>query len=228
MKAVVLAAGKGKRMHPLTKKKPKALVKLKGKPLLEHVLAGFEKAGVKETIVVIGFLGEKIEKKFGKKFGKMKLSYVDQRVQMGTAHAVLQMKKKLRGKFLVGHADVIVKPSLWKKLMEKKGFDAVITLRKDKHPEKFGVAVTKGKRLEKIVEKPKDKKLGNLVNAAAYLFGQKIFSALEKTKVSKRGEFELTDSINILAAKGKTGFVVYKGKCLDIGSIKELREAEKA
>ncbi len=227
MKAIILAAGLGKRMRPLTNDKPKALVELKGKPLLEHVLQSLEKAGVKKAVIVVGFGKEMIRKRFGNVFGKMKLSYVEQRVAMGTAHAVLQAKGKIRGNFLVGSSDVIVLPQLWKKLAAKKGFDAVVALREDKHPEKYGVALISGKKIKAIIEKPSKKLESNLVNVAAYLFSQKIFAALEKTKVSKRGEFELTDSINALAAKGKAGFVLYSGKCIDIGTVEELRKAEK-
>jgi len=225
MKAVVLAAGLGKRMGSLTKKTPKALLELDGKPLLEHVLVSLEKAGVKHVVIVIGFLGELVKKRFGKKFGKMKLSYVMQRIPMGTAHAVLKARKRIKGKarFLVGSGDVIVKPSLWKRLWEKKGFDAVVAVRKEKHPKRFGVALVSGKRLMQIVEKPKGRMESNLVNAGTYLFSEKIFPALRKTKVSARGEFELTDSINMLAAKNRAGFVLYKGKCIDIGTKTDLK-----
>ncbi|MDP2974330.1 MAG: NTP transferase domain-containing protein [Candidatus Diapherotrites archaeon] len=74
MKAVILAAGQGVRMKPLTDDKPKALVELKGKPLLQHVLESLQKAGVREAVIVIGFTGEEVEKRFGTKFGKMRLS----------------------------------------------------------------------------------------------------------------------------------------------------------
>ena len=124
--------------------------------------------------------------------------------------------------------DVIVTQGLWKKLEAKKGFGAVVTLRTEKHPENFGVALVEGKKLHQIVEKPKLKLESKLVNAGAYLFTNSIFPVLEKTKISKRGEFELTDSINVLAAKGKAGFVLHKGKCFDIGTLRDLREAEKA
>lgn len=229
MKAVVLAAGIGKRMKSLTRDRPKALIELNGKPLLEHVLLSLEKAGVKEAVVVIGFKGQAIKKRFGNRFGAMKLSYVVQRIQMGTAHALLQSEKKAKAwrRFLVGSADVIVLPGLWKSLAAKKGFDAIVALREEKHPEMFGVSLVSGKKLMQIVEKPRKKIESNLVNAGAYAFSKKIFPALKATKVSSRGEFELTDTINVLASKGRAGFVLYKGKCLDIGSLQDLRKAEK-
>jgi bifunctional UDP-N-acetylglucosamine pyrophosphorylase/glucosamine-1-phosphate N-acetyltransferase len=227
MKAVVLAAGLGKRMRPLTNDMPKALVKLKGRPLLEHVLQSLERAGVKQAVVVVGFKGGLIRERFGNRFGKLKLSYVLQRIPMGTAHAVLKAKGKVGGKFLVASADVIVQASLWKKLSEKKGFDAVVALRRESRPERFGIAIVSGKKLMQIVEKPLGKIESSLVNAGAYALSEKIFPVLRKTRVSSRGEFELTDSINALAAKGKVGFVVYKGKCLDISDLPALRKAEK-
>ena len=227
MKAVILAAGLGKRMKPLTDKVPKALVEMNGKPLVCHVLESLEKGGVKEALIVIGYGGEKVKKRLGRKFGSIKLRYVKQAVPMGTAHAVLQAKGRFKGKFLVASADVIFEKGMWKKLWEKKGFGAVVALRNEKKPERFGVALVKGKKLLQIVEKPK-KRLGNLVNAGAYCFSQTIFKELEKTKASSRGEFELTDTVNALASKEKAGFVLYKGKCLDIGTLEELKKAEKA
>lgn len=227
MKAVVLAAGLGKRMKSLTRHRPKALVEFGGKPLLQHALESLEKAGVKECLVVIGFKGGLVRKKFGKSFGKMKLSYAVQRIPMGTAHAVLKAGGKVSGRFLVGSCDVLVEPGLWKRLWARKGFDAVVALRPEKRPERFGVALVRGKKLLAIVEKP-EKRLGsNLVNAGCYLFTQKIFPALKKTKISKRGEFELTDTINSLASRGRAGFLTYKGKCMDIGSKEDLKKAGK-
>lgn len=230
MKAVVLAAGQGKRMQPLTNSRPKALVELKGKPLLWHVLRSLEKTGVEEAIIVVGFLAELVKQHFGEKFGKMHLSYVEQRIPMGTAHALLQAKKKIRGKcrFLAASCDVIVEPALWKKLSKAGSFDAVVALRKEENTENFGVALVSGKRLEQIVEKPLGRIESNLVNAGCYAFSEKIFAALRKTKISERGEFELTDTINALAAKKRAGFVLCKGKCLDIGTIEDLQAAEKS
>lgn len=227
MKAVILAAGLGKRMKPLTDDSPKALVELKEKPLLEHVLESLKKAGIEEALIVVGFGADKIMKRFGKNFNGMKISYAEQKIAMGTAHALLQAKGKIRGKFLVGSTDVIVSPKLWKGLASAKGFEAVVALREEEHPERYGVALVSGKRLKCIVEKPKEGIGSNLVNTGCYAFSQKIFPALEAVKISQRGEFELTDAINAIAAKGKAGFALHRGKCLDIGTIEDLEKAGK-
>lgn len=215
-------------MQSLTNNRPKALVELKGKPLLWHVLRSLEKAGVEEAIIVVGFLAELVKQHFGEKFGKMHLSYVEQRIPMGTAHALLQADGKVKGMFLAASCDVIVEPALWKALSKAGGFDAVVALRKEENTENFGVALVSGKRLEQIVEKPLGRIESNLVNAGCYAFSEKIFAALRKTKISERGEFELTDTINALAAKKRAGFVLCKGKCLDIGTIEDLQAAEKS
>ena len=226
MKAVVLAAGQGVRMLPLTQDRPKALVELDGKPLLWHVLSSLSKARVSETIIVVGFKSEMVKEKFGERFGKMKLSYVSQSFPMGTGHALFQARKTAGVRFLAGYCDVIVEPALWKKLAAAKGKDAVLALRHEKYPERFGVALTERKKLVAIVEKPEMKLGSDLVNVGAYLFTEKIFPALEKIKMSKRNEFELTDAINRVASEGKAGFAVYDGKCLDIGTIEDLENAK--
>ncbi len=226
MQAVVLAAGKGTRLKPLTNNKPKALVELDGTPLLEHVLKSLEKSGVKETVVVIGERGEQIEQYFGKKLGKMKLAYAKQKIQLGTAHALLQAKSKIKGDFLMGHCDVIAPPALWKKLGKIKKFEAVMTLRREEEPEKFGVVLTQEDLVAEIVEKPSAPKT-DLVNAGCYKFSKSIFSELEKTKINpQRNEFELTDTLRSLAARKKVGFVLANEKIFDISTIQDLKDAE--
>jgi len=140
---------------------------------------------------------------------------------------VLKARRFGKGRFLVGSADVIVKPGLWKRLWGKKGFDAVVALREEARPKRFGAALLEGEKLVQIVEKPGKKMKSGLVNAGCYLFNQRIFPVLKGIKISSRGEFELTDAINKVAGKGRAGFVVYKGKCLDIGTVAELKKAEK-
>ncbi|MFH0955417.1 MAG: sugar phosphate nucleotidyltransferase [Candidatus Micrarchaeota archaeon] len=226
MQAVILAAGKGTRLAPLTDAKPKALVELGAKPLVGHVLEAFEKAGIKECTVVTGYMGEQIENFFGNRLKKMKIVYVKQKQQFGTAHALLQAKKTITADFLMAHCDVIAPAAHWKALMKIKKFDAVMTLRKEDRPEQFGVVSTKGKAVTEIIEKPGKPKT-DLVNAGCYKFSPKIFEALEKTKInSLRREFELTDTLKNLAAKKKVGFVLAKQKIWDISTIEDLKTAE--
>ncbi len=225
MKAVILAAGKGTRMKPLTDDMPKAMVLLHGKPFLEHVLFSLKQAGIKEAVIVVGYLKEKIMDYFGAEFAGIKIEYAIQEEQLGTAHAVLQAKKFLKKDFLLGFSDIIAEPGVWRALLEANGFDVIAVVRGDAEPERFGVVETEGNRIVRVEEKPLKPK-SNLVLAAFYRFSQKIFSAIEKTKKSARGELELTDAINILAEKKKVGFVKFEGKIFDIGSLEDLKKAE--
>ncbi|MBU1930136.1 nucleotidyltransferase family protein [Candidatus Micrarchaeota archaeon] len=227
MQAVVLAAGKGKRLQPLTHHKPKGMALLSGKPLLWFVLDSLKKSGVTESIIVTGYLGEQIQSYFGRQFKKMKLEYAEQKQQLGTAHALLQAKQKVKGDFLMIHGDVIVSPKDLKALMQLKGFPAIMVLRKEKQPEKFGVVVTEDKLVAEIMEKPQAPKT-DLVNAACYKFSPEIFESLEKTKINpERKEFELTDTLKSLLKEKKVGFHLATEKIFDIGTIEELRDAKK-
>ncbi|MEM0360475.1 MAG: sugar phosphate nucleotidyltransferase [Candidatus Diapherotrites archaeon] len=229
MKALVLAAGKGARMMPLTEEKPKAMVQLNGKPLLEHVLKEVEKAGISECGIVIGYKGEKIRSYFGDSYKGMKLKYFVQEPQLGTAHAVATAEEWLKEDFLLLSSDVLVEWPLLERLSQKKGFAAVLSLRHDDFPERYGVVETDNNKVKKIIEKPDCTPENAFVNAGIYRFSPKIFEAIRKTKKSRRNEFELTDSIRILLESNeKVGFIEVSGPCLDIGSIEDLQRAEKA
>ncbi len=229
MKALVLAAGKGVRMRPLTSDKPKAMVLLKGKPLLEYTLKELEKAGIEKCGVVIGYEGEKISSYFGDSVGRMKLKYFAQSEALGTAHAVSVAEEWLDSDFLVCSADVIVGAGHYRALMEKKGFTAVLTLRHDDFPERYGVIEVSGSQVQGILEKPRSAAKNAWVNAGIYRFSPIVFEAIRKTGKSKRNEFELTDSIKILIRAGKkVGFVELKGGCMDIGDLRDLERAEKS
>ncbi len=229
MKLVILAAGQGTRMLPLTAEKPKAMVELKGKPLLQWALERAKKSGTKEIGVVVGFRKEKIIDFFGKEFQGMKITYIEQNISMGTANAV-SLAEKFAGKqdFIVVHGDVIPGKGLLEKLSKKKGVDCVVVARETKVPEKYGCVEMKGKTVKAIIEKPSWwKEKTAWINAGIYRFNEKIFGALKKTKISKRGEFELTDSINILAKEGKVSCMKWEKEIIDIGNKEDLKKAGK-
>ena len=229
MKALVLAAGKGVRMRPLTDNKPKAMVQLKGKPLLQYTLASLEKAGIEECGIIIGYKGESIKAYFGDSFREMKLKYFSQEKPLGTANAIAVAEEWLNEDFIVASADVIADFALYRKLLEKKGYSAVFALRHDDFPERYGVIGTAGEKVVNITEKPRKAEKDALVNSGIYRFSSKVFGAIRSTKKSMRNEFEITDSIRILLSGGdRVGFVLLDGPCLDIGSIQDLERAEQA
>ena len=116
MKAVILAAGKGVRLRPLTDNVPKAMVKLKGKPLLEWNMEILKECGIGEILIVDGYRKEALEKYFGNSYKGIPVKYLFQEKQLGTADAIRLADKFVKGDFLVLSTDVIVEKSLVEEL----------------------------------------------------------------------------------------------------------------
>jgi len=237
MKAVVLAAGKGVRLRPLTDKIPKVMVEVKGKPLLGHVLARLVDAGIEGFEIIVGYKKEAIMEYFGNVFAGLPINYIAQEEQLGTAHAVALAEGRVQGNFIVVNGDVLVEGALFKKLMEGEGdplaegeFDAIVVGRQVDDPWRYGVLVYEGDVLKDIIEKPEyGKQPGNIINAGIYRFNEKIFPAIRETKESERAEFEIVDSIKILMhSGGKAGVLLYEGACIDIGDAEDLKSANES
>ncbi|MBN1941578.1 MAG: NTP transferase domain-containing protein [Candidatus Diapherotrites archaeon] len=232
MKAVVLAAGKGVRMRPLTDEKPKAMVLLKGKPLIQRSMESFGDAGASEILIVTGYMQEQIKEFFRNTFQGIPLEYIVQKEQVGTAHAIGLAKGFVGNEnFLVSYSDVILEGDFIRKFWDfgeqhAGAFDAIVAVRHENDVSKFGLVECRGNVVESIVEKPKEKKSG-FVNSGLWWFSPKIFSEIEKTKPSKRGEFEITDSVKPLVETQRVGCFELEGRFFDIGNIRELHAAEK-
>ncbi|MBL7055831.1 NTP transferase domain-containing protein [Candidatus Woesearchaeota archaeon] len=194
MQAVILAAGKSTRTYPLTLTRPKPLLKVANKTLLEHNLDAV-KNDVSEVIVVVGYKKDQIKKYFGKKYGKIKIKYVEQKKQLGTAHALLTAKKYIKGKFLLMMGDDIYSKEDVKKCME---YDYSILAVKVKDPRNFGVIIEKKGVMRDFIEKP-SVPISNLASTAFYCLDKKIFDYLKNLKESKRKELELPDAIRLLS-----------------------------
>jgi bifunctional UDP-N-acetylglucosamine pyrophosphorylase / glucosamine-1-phosphate N-acetyltransferase len=201
MKAVILAAGEGNRMRPLTYTRPKVMLPLANKPILEHLLIELKKAGVKEFTIVVGYHGETIRQHFGDgtRWG-VSIDYVTQRKQLGTAHAVKMVEGFVKGKFLLANGDVLLKAEDIEKIMAK--HNVTLSLIEMKDTKDLGVVEVVGNKIKAIHEKVA-KPPSNLVNAGVYLLTPEIFSAIARTEKSPRGEYELTDSLQILLGEDK-------------------------
>ena len=196
MKAVILAAGEGNRMRPLTYTKPKVMLPLANKPILEHLIIEMKKAGVKDYTIVVGYHAETIRQHFGDgaKWG-VSIDYVTQRKQLGTAHAVKMVEGLVKDKFLLANGDVLLKADDIAKILAKD--TTTLSLIEAKDTKDLGVVEVTGNKIKAIHEKV-EKPPGNLVNAGVYLLTSEIFPAIAKTEKSPRGEYELTDSLQIL------------------------------
>ncbi len=219
MKAIILAAGKGTRLLPLTETKPKPLLKVANKPILEYTLEALHGL-VDEVLIVVSYKKEKIMEYFGTSYKNMKITYIIQKNVCGTGNAVLQCKDFVKGSFLVMGGDDIFSKEDLKDLIKHK---YSILAQEVSNPERFGVLKMKNNCLEKIVEKPK-KFVSNLANTACYNVDDSIFSLLKKVKKSQRGEYEFVDAVSELAKKKKVNCVITK-KWITIGYPWHLLEA---
>ncbi len=196
MKCVILAAGEGKRMHPLTYTRPKVMLPVINKPVLELNLLKLIDAGIKEFIFVVGYRSEMVRDYFkdGSKWN-VNITYVNQGEPIGTGHAVQIVESFIDKDFIVLCGDTVFSKKDIKKIVSKKNSMGIF---KVENPENYGVVETKKDNVIKIYEKMEDP-FSNMINAGLYHFDKKIFSYLNKVKKSPRGEYELTDAINIMA-----------------------------
>ena len=208
MKAVVLAAGEGIRLRPLTLTRPKHLLPVGGKPLIVRLLEALRSVGIREAVLVTYYKADMLKNylKSGESLG-MSLEYVSQRGVLGTADAVLCAEEHVRGEsFLVVYGDLLVSPEAVRRVVEdfrKGGASASMAVVEVEKPWSYGVVSLEEGRVKAIVEKPpKGREPSNLANTGVYVFSEDIFRFLERTGKSVRGEYELTDTITAMVEDG--------------------------
>ena len=201
--AVILVAGKGTRMWPLTLTRPKPLVKIANKSLLEIKLNALTSL-VKEVILVVGYKGEMVKKIIGKKYKNLRIKYVWQRKQKGTAHALMETEKLLKERFLLLYGDDIHTKEDIERCLKKFPCIAAIQV---KNPSLYGVIVAERNLVKDIIEKPK-KFIGDLVNPGILYLPKSILK--EKIEESERKEYEVPDFLRKFAKKEKLYFVKIK------------------
>lgn len=203
MKAIILAAGEGLRCRPLTLTRSKVMLPIANKPLLEHLIKAVAENGLKEIILVVGYKKEKIMDHFGDgvAFG-VKISYVFQDTQLGTAHAVKQVKDYVDGDFLVLNGDNLVDASTIGDLLAGKSGEVTLLAVEREQTMGYGVVILENGRVKKILEKPKEV-VSHLVNAGAYIFTPEVFDEIDKTVLSEIGEYAITNTIQQMILKEK-------------------------
>ncbi len=194
MQAIILAAGEGKRLRPLTDTVPKPMVMVEGRPILEYTLSILPKQ-IEEVIIVIGYRGEQIKSYFGDSFGRLKLTYVEQKNPKGTGDALRAASPYITSDtFLILQADDLYHPDDLENCIQS---TSTILVKEAEHPERFGVCfVGENNRLEHIIEKPETPPT-NLVNIGVYFLNNKI---LEMPEIFlPNGESNLVAQIGALA-----------------------------
>jgi len=231
MKAVVLAAGKGERLRPLTETRPKHLIPLGGRPLLEWTLGGLRDVGVDDVLIVTHYMEEQIKDRFGDGSGLgLDITYVRQEQMLGTADAFRVAESFVDGDEFIGvYGDLFLSSESYRSLIDvhSEGETTLGVLPVD-DPSQVGVVELSGDRIVRIVEKPEPGTApSNLGNAGLYVFTPEIFGFIAKTDLSERNEYEITDSLQALMDSGSTvrPAQLPKDGWLDIGLPWNILEA---
>lgn len=208
MKAVILAAGRGTRMLPLTEHRPKPLVPVAGRPILEHIVGGLASAGIDEVCLVVGWHGEQIEAHFGdgRRLGAH-ISYVWQSEYGGTGAAVLLAEDFVgEDRFVLGWGDILVPPCNYRRLMQTfraEQPEAMLAVNVVDDPWEGAAVYVRDGHVERIIEKPdRGTSSTNYNNAGLFVFGPELIGTLKQTRVSSRGELEVPSAIGTLLEGG--------------------------
>jgi UDP-N-acetylglucosamine diphosphorylase/glucosamine-1-phosphate N-acetyltransferase len=203
MKGLILAAGEGTRMRPLTANIPKPILPIAGKPTIVHTIEAMKQCDVKDIFILAGWRANRLKDVLGdgSQFG-VKIEYVTQEKRLGTAHALSMLKDHLSARFCCVYGDVVVSPAaLRKALKESIGKkESVICVAPVEDPSRYGSVEVSDSRVTGIWEKSPAPH-GNLINAGIYVLNPDIFDFIAKTELSPRGEYELTDSLLMMSKK---------------------------
>jgi len=220
--AVILAAGASTRTHPLTIRRPKPLLPLLNKPLLQHTLEQLDGL-VEEIILVVGFEREQIRRAFGERFHNIKLTYCAQEQQLGTGHALQQARPLVRGGFFLLNGDDLVHR---RDLQRLAAYPYAVLGELVPDPRPFGVLeLDADEYLTRIIEKPAAYTGKPLVNTGMFIFQPEIFAALDALGESARGEYELTDVIQHLPHGARCKVTQVSEYWLPVGYPWKLLEA---
>lgn len=226
MKAVVLAAGRGSRMQPLTRDKPKPLVEVAGEPLLNHALDSV--AGHADGyVVVVGYKGERIVDYLGDSYRGAPVKYVWQNEARGRADAVLRAEPIVDGPFLVVNGDNVFEPDLDPDFRGD-GLDALLFVEEVSMEEarRTGVVRYEAGDLAGVVEKPSDPPSTTAV-VGLYRFMPEVFSYCRGVTPDSRGERELTDAVDRMIHDGlDVGTRWLEGWRVNVNTPEDVRRAE--
>jgi len=204
--AVVLAAGEGKRLRPLTRNRPKPLLPAGPTPILDHVLDTLTAVGIDDIVIVVGYKESRVQDHVGSTHDGADVSYVSQDSQLGSGHALLQAESAVENSMLVVNGDQIVAPRIVREVLDAHSDapDASATLAALDRGEVHrygGVAIEDGRAVD-FAEQPDDEGRYHL-NAGVYVFERSIFDALHSTG-TENGNLTLPGGLQTAVDRGET------------------------
>ena len=213
--AVVLAAGEGTRLRPLTRNRPKPMLPAANRPILEHVFDALVEAGVEELVVVVGYKRDRVQNHFGPTYRDVPVTYVTQSKQLGSGHALLQAREAVEGPTLVLNGDRLIDAgtvsAVADRFTETGGPALAVVERRDTR--RYGAVEVRDGYIEKLVEKPRESDY-RLINGGVYAFPETIFEEIDATELDE-GELALTDTLERLIDTGQIGAVEVDGMWVD-------------
>jgi dTDP-glucose pyrophosphorylase len=236
MKAVILAAGKGTRMRELTQELPKPMLRVQGRPILEHIIAGLASTGIRQLCIITGWRAEIVENHFGdgSRLG-VRIHYARQTVQDGTGKAAEPAKVFVgTDPFLLTYGDILVKADTYARMQDRftQGrFAGVITVTQGEDVTQGGLNFFDDQfHLNRLIEKPSPAQIDQLraegrlkpgtpvwYNAGIYIFQPVVFDFTARLEKSPRGEFELTDAISAMLDTGLSiAGLAIEGRWVDV------------
>jgi UDP-N-acetylglucosamine diphosphorylase/glucosamine-1-phosphate N-acetyltransferase len=227
MKALILAAGEGTRLRPLTTNIPKPLLTVAGRPYLAHLVQALGDAGIKEQVILVGWKANRVKEFFGdgRQMG-VELSYLEQKERLGTANAIGVAEGVMDGDFICVNGDVVMAPEAVAEMVsafqkDRRPFMGVVEV---PEPQRFGVVQHDEGKLVRIIEKPSDPP-SKLINGGFFGLTTEVFDHIRNTGRSPRGEYEFTDTLNLMAARTDVAVRKIKGEWMDVGYPWELLRA---
>jgi len=231
MQGVVFAAGEGTRMRPLTAERPKGLVEVAGRPILDYCFETLVPLGVDELVVVVGYRGDDVVAHFGERFGDVPISYARQEDRTGLAHAVLAAEPHVDGDFLAMNGDNVYDAPLAPLVETHYDADADATLLVDTvspdRAAKGGVFELDDGTIAGLVEKP-EQAPSTRIPRGFYAFSPRIFDACRRVDPSPTGEYELSAAVDrLLDADATVEFVDFEGWCINVNTPADRDAAER-
>lgn len=202
MKCIILAAGKGVRLLPITENRPKHLLPVGGVPLIERIVKSLIANNIRDLLIVVGYKKRAVIEYLDDTIKhNIKIKYIEQDEPLGTADSI-KLAGDYVGKedFMVIYGDLFIRPRTLKRIIGEyqKDKEPIIGIKTSKKIGDYGVVITENGHIKEIIEKPTKKvKRSNSINTGIYILNKDIFDGIEKTKRSIRGEYELTSSLNI-------------------------------
>lgn len=230
LKAIILSAGEGSRMRPLTLTKPKTMLPVAGKPIIQYNIESLRDNGITDILLIVRYEEEIVRNYFGdgSDFG-VNISYKTQKDFLGTANAISYGEDFIDDSIIVLNGDIILDDEIIHEIIKKYNYlspDTLMLLTEVEDPSAFGVVEIENGNIKNIVEKPKREEApSNLVNAGIYIFNKDIFDKIRETEISERGEYEITDSVSLQIEDNKTVIGHKTSKdWIDVGRPWELIE----